>query len=352
MRENDKKTIALTGWSTGWHIFPLLSVYNYLKEDEKYNFYWVWEEEWLEFDIALDNNIDFLDIPSGKIRRYFDIRNFYEPLKNLSWIFFGIYYILKYKIDIVFSKWWYVSLPLCIAAFILRKKIYIHESDTVGWVANKLIWKIATKVFYSFPNELTNEENQKHIFSGQILNADLLDKINDLEVNENERLSILVIAGSQWSTTIFKSLTNILEQLKDIDFKIILWEKNVFFKDEFRKFPNVRTYDFISQKDMWWIMKNTDIAITRAWATSLWELNMFWIHSIIIPLKWSASNHQYKNAMYFSERFWSDVILQDENLEKNLVEKLSKYKTLRKSWLNLDNFFKASKIIEEEINKD
>jgi UDP-N-acetylglucosamine:LPS N-acetylglucosamine transferase len=45
-----------------------------------------------------------LDIPAGKIRRYFDLRNIYEPFKNLTGIFFGIYYIIKYKIDIIFSK--------------------------------------------------------------------------------------------------------------------------------------------------------------------------------------------------------------------------------------------------------
>jgi UDP-N-acetylglucosamine:LPS N-acetylglucosamine transferase len=34
--------------------------------------------------MALENNIKFEHIPSGKIRRYFDLRNFYEPLKNLT----------------------------------------------------------------------------------------------------------------------------------------------------------------------------------------------------------------------------------------------------------------------------
>jgi len=152
LRKKEKKVIALTGWSTWWHIFPLLSVFNYLKEEKKYDFFWVWELDSLEEETARKNKIPFIDIPAWKIRRYYDVRNFYEPLKNLSWIAFGIYYILKNKIDIIFSKWWYVALPLCIAAFILRKKIYIHESDTVSWIANKLIWKIATKVFYTFPN--------------------------------------------------------------------------------------------------------------------------------------------------------------------------------------------------------
>ncbi len=352
LRKKEKKVIALTGWSTWWHIFPLLSVFNYLKEEKKYDFFWVWELDSLEEETARKNKIPFIDIPAWKIRRYYDVRNFYEPLKNLSWIAFGIYYILKNKIDIIFSKWWYVALPLCIAAFILRKKIYIHESDTVSWIANKLIWKIATKVFYTFPNEKTLMEDGKHILSGQILNPELLDNVDNLDVAENEKLSVMIMAWSQWSTTIFEAMLNVLNHVEGIDFQVILWEKNMHFREDFKKIPGIMVHDFITQKRLGKILKQVDIAITRWWATSLWELNMFWIHSIIIPLEWSAWDHQNKNAMYFKEKFWSDVIYENEDLEIEIYKKLQAYKNLRKSGLNLNWFFKPLQIIEKEMNED
>ena len=347
LKEKKKKRIALTWWSTWWHIFPLLSVYKYFKEENNYDYIWVWEEESLEEEIAWINNIPFLGIPAWKIRRYFDFRNFYQPLKNLTGIIFWFYYILKYKIDIVFSKWWYVSLPLCIAAFFLRKKIYIHESDIVWWIANKIIWKLATKIFYTFPNNKTDWK--KHIVTWQILNPDLLEPIEDLYIWQNEQLSILVIGWSQWSNKIFKTLLKILPDLKDIKFTIILWNKNVDFRKKFNKFKNIKTYDFISQKEMWSILKTIDIAITRAWATSLWELNMFGIHSLIIPLNWSAWDHQNKNALYFNEKFWSDILNEDINLKEELSKLILKYKDLRKSGLNLKHFYRSLEIIEKEM---
>jgi UDP-N-acetylglucosamine--N-acetylmuramyl-(pentapeptide) pyrophosphoryl-undecaprenol N-acetylglucosamine transferase len=345
---NGKKVIALTWWWTWGHVFPLLSLYSYLKENNKYKFIWVWEEYSLEEDVAVKNKIDFLDIPAWKIRRYFDFRNFYEPLKNLSWIFFGIYYILKYKIDIIFSKWWYVALPLCIAWFILRKKIYIHESDITSGLANRLIEKIASKVFYTFPNEKTLKNNWKHILSWQILNPELLDGLTSLEVEENQNLSVIIIWGSQGSTTIFNEVLKIIPNFTEIDFQVILWDKNLHFREEFAKFQNVKIYDFISQKKLWRILKQIDIAITRWWATTLTELSVFWIHSIIIPLSSSAWNHQELNAKYFNEKFWSDIILENE-IEEKLPKKLSLYKDLRKSWLNLEWFFDPLKVIEKEI---
>ncbi len=345
-----KKNLALTwGWTWG-HIFPLLSAYNYLKEDNIYKFFWVWERNSLEEDIAEDNDIKFLVAPAWKLRRYFDLRNFYEPLKNLTWIVYSIYYILKYKIDIIFSKWWYVSLPLCIAWFLLRKKIYIHESDTIWGVSNKIISKIATKVFYTFPNEKTKLWG-KYITSWQILNPDLLEWLKGVEIEENKKLEILVIAWSQGSTRIFNSLIKILPDFEDISFTVILWNKNLSFKESFSKFQNVKIMDFVTQEKLWNIYKKTDIAITRAWATTLFELSAFWIHSIIIPLTESAWGHQQKNAEYFNKKYGSDIVDENKDFEIKLFRKIKKYKNMRKRKLNLENFYEALKIIEREIKK-
>lgn len=343
------KVIALTwGW-TWWHVYPLLSVYNYLKEDKELKFIWVWEQDSLEEEEALKNRIPFEDISAWKIRRYFDIRNLYEPLKNVSWVTQWIQLIKKYKIDIIFSKWWYVSLPLCIAWKILWKKIYIHESDTVTWATNNIVWWLATKIFYTFPNKNINWK--KHILTWQILNPELIDYLDDLDVTENEKLSVMIIAWSQWSTRIFDSMLKILPNLQDINFHIILWEKNLHFRERFKEFKNIVAHDFITQKRLWKIYKNVDIAITRAWATTLWELNTFWIHSIIIPLKESANNHQFENAIYFKNKFGSDLISDENNMEIEIFKLLQKYKDLRKVWLNIDKFFDPLKIIKDEITK-
>lgn len=342
-----KKTIALTWGSTGGHIFPLVSLYNYLGESEHYNFLWFWEEWGLEEEIANNHWIEFHDISAWKLRRYLDYRNLYEPLKNLTWIVEALFYIKKKNIDIVFSKGWYVSLPMAIWAKIMWKKLYIHESDTVWGISNKIVTKLATKVFYTFENDII--DNKKYFLSGQILNPELLDSISHLNIVENIRQKVLVTGWSQGSSAIFESLLEILPDLDFIDFTVILWEKNEHFREKFDKFTYVKVLDFVSQKEFWKILKSTDMAITRAWATSLWEQNMFWIHSIIVPLKNSAWNHQVQNAIYFKEKFESDVLFQDDTLSDELKNKLIKYKDLRKAWLNLDKFFNALKIIEANI---
>lgn len=342
-----KKTIALTWGGSGWHIIPLVSLHNYIKNDEEYEFLWIGEEWNLEEEIADENDIFFLDIAAGKIRRYFDLRNFYEPLKNLTWICQWIYYILKYKIDIVFSKGWFVSFPLCIAAKILGKDIYIHESDVVGGLANKMIAKLATKVFYTFKND-EYASKEKYIHTGQIVNEKLLLSLWNADVPNNPRLRVLVIAWSQWSTTIFENLIPILPDLKHVDFDIILWDKNLHFKEKLNNFTNTKVYNFVDQTRLGMLYKNCDIAITRAWATALWELYYFGIHSIIIPIT-QAWGHQIYNAEYFKKHVGSDILDENENLSLEMFRKLKKYSFLRKKGLNLEWFMDPLKKIEKEI---
>lgn len=343
-----KKNIALTGGSTGGHIFPLAAIKKYLAEDREYNFYWFGEEDSLEQEIAKKNNVEFHRIASGKIRRYFDWRNFYEPFKNLTGILEWFYYVFKYKIDIVISKWWFVSFPLCVSARILGKKIYIHESDQVMGLANIMISKIATKTFYTFPNEKI--DGKKHILSGPVMNEDLLKTVKNEVVSENIKLEVLVIAGSQWSRKIFKSLLGIMNNLLDINFTVILWEKNLEFRQEFEKFSNVSIIDFASQEQLWEVYKRSDIAISRG-SSTLWELYFFGIHTIIIPLKATGGDHQTKNGEFFHETYGSDLLDEDTNLGLELFRLLQKYKELRKDALNLKWFLDGVDKIKDEIKK-
>lgn len=342
------KKIIFTWGGTGGHITPIISLHNYLEDSHKHEYMWLGERESMEQEAAIKADIDFYDISAGKIRRYFDWRNFYEPLKNLTGIFESLYYIIKQKGDIVFSKGGFVSVPACIAAFILRKKIYIHESDSIMGLANTISSKLATKVFYSFPNDKI--DGVKHIHAGHIMNPEMLDGVSSVSKEENEELNVLVIAGSQWSQKIFENLLQILPDCSDIHFHIVLGtNSDEELKKSFDAFTNVKTYGFIPQKELVKLYIKCDIAITRG-SSTLWELFYFGIHSIIIPLKATGGNHQYHNGKYFNENYGSDLLDEDDNLHLEMFRRLQKYKPLRKKDLNLEGFLDGIKTISEEID--
>lgn len=98
--------------------------------------------------------MEFLRIVSGKIRRGASIK---ERLRNIGDMFIvlgGIAESLRHlsqkKIDVIFCKGGYVSLPVVIAGRILRKEIILHESDTKPGLSNKICAKFSTTIFTGF----------------------------------------------------------------------------------------------------------------------------------------------------------------------------------------------------------
>jgi UDP-N-acetylglucosamine--N-acetylmuramyl-(pentapeptide) pyrophosphoryl-undecaprenol N-acetylglucosamine transferase len=89
-------------------------------------------------------------------------------------------------------------------------------------------------------------------------------------------------------------------------------------KPDFEKIKNIQACEWIDQKNLAQLIQNMDIAITRGSATTLAELTSFREKStplIIIPLPWSAGNHQYHNALWYKENR-NDIILEEEEISQ------------------------------------
>lgn len=340
------KKIAFTwGW-TWWHITPIISIYNTIKDNA--DFFWIWEKDSLEEKIAKDNWIKFYNIKSWKLRRYFSFKTFIEPINIFSWIISSIKILKKEKPDIIFSKWWYVSLPVAIASKILHIPLYLHESDTIPWLANRLVSRFASKIYLWFiwAKKFFKSKNIEIVW--QILNPNLFD-LNYQDINfNNDKTTILVTWWSQWSKRIYSKILENIENLNDFNLIIVLWSANTDMKEQFPIRDNIKIYWFIEQTEFKSLMRISDIAITRAWATSLAELLSFWLKLIMIPLKESANNHQYFNALEYQNE-WKWIMIEEKDLNQ-LSKTILKYKWFKKE-INISAINKATQIISTELLK-
>lgn len=325
--QNNKK-IILVGGGTGWHVFPLLNLQMYLqKNSPEARFHWIGEKDSIESKVAHENHIIFSPIVCGKLRRYFSLQTLIVPFQVLIGIMQSVRIILHEKPTAIFSKWGYVSLPVAIAGWTLRIPVYLHESDSIPGLANKIVGRFASWIFCAFPEADSFFEKKKILWYGSLLSAEI-DSIVSEPISTNPRTQILVSCGSQGSASIFDATLALLPGAQDIDFHIILGVKNLDYRAKFEQFPNVEIFDFFyNQTDYLRIVQKCDVVIARS-GSSIFEFEAFGLHMILIPHPFTGNNHQYWNAVAFQKK--GHELLEQKNISE-LADIVEKYRTFKKS---------------------
>ena len=144
------KKIILTGGGTAGHVTPNIALLPRLKE-LGYDISYIGSYEGMEKGLIEQQHIPYYGISSGKLRRYFDPKNFSDPFKVMKGYFQACALMRKLKPDIVFSKGGFVAVPVVLAAKHYKVPVIIHESDMTPGLANKICIPVASKVCCNFP---------------------------------------------------------------------------------------------------------------------------------------------------------------------------------------------------------
>lgn len=321
------KKIILVWGGTGGHIQPIVSLIENLIQNHifsKWNFVWIWGNQSSEEKTAKEEWIDFYTIPTLKLHTTRSFKVLLYPLILIKGIFATIRIIrwLQGK-DVsktcIFSKGGPGSVAVGFAAWILHIDLYIHESDTIPGRSNKLLGMIAKRIFLGFQKADSFFQKRKTIIVWQIIHPIFtnIGKRNSEKypISWTTKLPhVLVICGSQWSQVIFKSIQKQFANHRDFEWIISLWKLNRSMKKEFDSMKHFHAVEWISQENIASLLSETDLAITRWSATTLAEIEVFWVKKIIIPLPYAASNHQYYNAVEYER--WGDIILEQKNISK------------------------------------
>ncbi len=332
---HDMRIAFAWGW-TGGHVFPIQSLIKYIDKTDhaSHEFFWFGEKNSLEERTYSElrkkiSGLYFVAITSGKRRREKELVALVKNiggLFGLGWgVIMSLYYISSKKIDVIFCKGGFVSLPVVIAGWILRKRIVLHESDTTPGLSNRICSKFADVIFTGFVWVFP----EKEIVVGQIIDDDLVSAYES-KTHGNKTTNILVTWWSQWSKSIYDAVKKIVEKevWDNRHFHIILWSQNQDLHSWFTGYKNVTVYPFVAQHEMGKLLALCDLAITRGGTTSLAEEQLFRIKKIIIPIPWT--HDQMKNAQYYVKHYGDILVDQttatyQENLEK-IIGEYSNYK--------------------------
>lgn len=350
------KRIVLTGGGTAGHVTPNIALLPRLKE-LGYDIHYIGSYDGMEKKLIEDCGIPYYGISSGKLRRYFDVKNFSDPFKVLKGYGQARKLLKKLKPDVVFSKGGFVSVPVVFAAKHRHIPAIIHESDITPGLANKLAIPNAYKVCCNFPETLKYLPSDKAILTGSPIRSELLSGNRQSALDychlTDGKPVILVVGGSSGSQFINEIVRGILPELLKTYQVIHLCGKGNLDKS-LHGTAGYAQFEYANQElsDMFAL---ADIVISRAGANSICELLALHKPNILIPLSANASRgDQILNAHSFEQQGFS-MVIEEENLSnvvlldavQNLYENRSQYITAMKESKQMNSVETVVQIIED-----
>ncbi len=329
------KKIILTGGGTAGHITPNLALLPYLKE-AGFDAAYIGSMDSIESKLIPDAGIPFTGIATGKLRRYFSVKNFTDPFRVLWGISQAKKRMKEYKPDIVFSKGGYVGLPVAVAAKLLRIPVILHESDMTPGLANKLCLPFAKKICCNFPETVRSLPKKKAVLTGspirdEIRYGDRKRGLSFCHFNEGKPV-ILVMGGSSGAAAINFVVREALPELLK-DFQIVhLCGKGKLDESLFGKEGYIQ-FEYITD-DLKDLFAMADIVVSRAGANSICELLALKKPNLLIPLSRGSRGDQILNAASFEAQGYS-VVLEEKGLTKELlIEKVTELYCSRQTFID------------------
>ena len=313
-----KSKILISTGGSGGHVIPAITIHDHLKNN---------------YDILISSDVRGLKYLDNELYKIIVVDTpklnniILLPLSILKVIFLTLKSFLlfkKEKIQILISTGGYMSLPLCIAARLLKIKIYLLEPNMVIGRANKFFLKFCEKIICYSENIVGfhKEFKSKLKIISPLIRRKYYNK--RLKEYDNAKFTLVIIGGSQGAQIFDKILhESIIEISKIKPLKIIhqTSKKNVTIIKNLYSENMIDNIVFSFDPNLNLLIDQADLCITRAGASSLAEISLSKKPFIAIPLPSSKDNHQLENANYYKDKGCCWVIDQI-NFDKIKFEEL------------------------------
>jgi UDP-N-acetylglucosamine--N-acetylmuramyl-(pentapeptide) pyrophosphoryl-undecaprenol N-acetylglucosamine transferase len=257
--------------------------------------------------------IPYYSVASGKLRRYFSWQNFIDPFFILWGLVQSVALCLRLRPDAVFSKGGFVSVPLVVAAWLLRVPVISHESDVTPGLANRLTYPFCRRICVTFEATARYLPKGKVNVTGTPVRRALVsrDAAAGLEFLgfSGQKPVLLVFGGSLGAATINNQTRRVLTVLvQDFDVVHLVGHGNL---DSAIASPGYVQKEFIGDQ-FGDVLAAATVVVSRAGANSVYELLMTRKPHLLIPLGKSASRgDQLDNARVFADLGLSRVLYEE-----------------------------------------
>jgi UDP-N-acetylglucosamine--N-acetylmuramyl-(pentapeptide) pyrophosphoryl-undecaprenol N-acetylglucosamine transferase len=358
--------IVITG-AGGGHFYPLLAVVERVRKE-------VFIQKLITPDIyffsdspyderaLFDLQIKYIYTPAGKLRLYFSPLTIIDLFKTFFGTLITIVKLYSIYPDVVFAKGGYSSFPTLFAARLLSIPVVVHESDTVAGRTTSWAGKFASRIAISYPEAAVYFDSSKTALTGQPVRDKLLPEEKFTRAYPTkERPVILIYGGSQGSQKINEALLPILPDLLHMyDIVHQTGRNNIdaiksFTGNLLKDHPFKDHYFPEGFLDISIFYPKVDFVITRA-GSSLFEMALWRLPMLIIPIPKTISRDQMTNAYAFASRGMGSV-LEEDNLQdsifmsqiNHIVKDKSVYEQMVAHMPAFDNSRTAATVIAREL---
>ncbi len=319
-----KQDIFIVASGTGGHVIPAKNIASLLI-DSDYTITWIGTKRGIENKIVNDKRISFKYLNSSGIRGKSIFHKIKGSINLFRSIIQSLIHIKKEKPIFMIGFGGYITVPVSIAAFIMRVPVYAHESNSIPGTANKINNLISKRTFQTFPE--TFSKNKKIIHSGNPI-QESFSNITRPETkyrNRKEILNILIFGGSQGARFFNQMIPKcLLEYSNKFRIKHISGNKDYDLVEKIYDDLHIScdVLEFSNEMDL--LYDWSDIIISRAGSMTLSEICKAGRAAILVPYRFATDRHQYFNAKFLESSSAAIIIEENNSFSSELGNSLGK----------------------------
>ncbi|PMQ01591.1 MAG: UDP-N-acetylglucosamine--N-acetylmuramyl-(pentapeptide) pyrophosphoryl-undecaprenol N-acetylglucosamine transferase [Dictyoglomus sp. NZ13-RE01] len=330
------RNIIFVAGGTGGHLYPAMNLADYIMNNSRdINIIFIGRKNGIESKLLKDKFPFYgISLPRAiELRPWDYIKAFYEVEKIIR--------KLKPDLFVIFGS--YISVPVLINAVFWRYPFYMHEQNVIPGKVIKYFSPLAKGIAISFPETKKFLKNKNIFYTGNFVRKEQLtiDKESckkELGFNLNKKL-LLITGGSQGARKINEIVKKIIPILLDMNWEIFHQIGENLFSEYIKDIPEewmfkgYRPTPFINEMEK--AIRASDLAISRAGATTIYQFLYAGLPAIYIPYPYAKDNHQYLNAKIAVEKGFGTIIKESDLSESVLIEKIVEWGDKKVKPLNL-----------------
>ncbi|HZK87399.1 MAG TPA: undecaprenyldiphospho-muramoylpentapeptide beta-N-acetylglucosaminyltransferase [Syntrophomonas sp.] len=301
--------IILSGGGTGGHIYPALAIASELKERvPAVQLLYVGTPKGMESKIVPDTGLAYTSLDVTGIDRTSMLKASKSVVKFPTSFFQARNIIKDFHPDIIVGTGGYVSFPIVLAGTVMGIKTIIHEQNAFPGLANRNLAKRVDRILLTFPEAQQYIASKNTRVTGlpvrkEMMHTDKKQARNDLGLDEN-LFTIVAFGGSLGAKTINQAMLDFVDRSRNEALQIIWITGQAAYEETQEELaskidlktirPRLSLLPYMNNMEQ--ALGAADLAVCRAGASTVSELEVIGLPAILVPYPFAADNHQEKNA--------------------------------------------------------